>query len=390
MPSIFDSLEGNAPYHVSIAARVPVQELVKAATKEELDSWNDHLYVCRKWLEKPPSRMELSAAMLVLLMALYGLKIPEIEALTALMEGRNFDADAPTLRIIHAICPFSLEPDGEHTLKADVPAEFLEIWANDPESGTANLANRFRLVDPAVALLGGLAALYGAIPLDEALGILRNLGALDGLDGNEWIEDAKRRLHATTAYRTRIVDGLLFTHLEEGDAKWLVREVQAIPRWIPKSKEDLLAWISNGCLDDTPATAALTTWAFEHAAIADAGLLNAIIAGTAARVRGCLLKITEEIPLFASDGEDWSDEDGGDEPDTYDLDCLELGLFDCDLPLVLRTQFTIEQRRWILKGATTLEFSNWLSTPEGVAWREAQAAKPARGKKSNKKKHRRR
>lgn len=392
----FDSLKRNVPCHVSIASRVPLQDLLKAATEDELDSWNNHLYSCRNWLKQPPSRKELEVALALIQVGMFCLEPELVEALLDLLNGRDFDAGADILEALHDIFPVSLEPDGVHGVKAGVPSEFLEVWPEACAPDTANLPDRFRQLDPVVDLLHGLASLYGAIPLDEALDILRSFGALDGLDGDTWLDCAKHRLHATTNYDTRIEDGLLVSFLRLGDAKRLVRELQFLPRRLPESKEALLAWTSNDFLDDTPATAAVISWAFEHADTDDFEAVKAIVSGAAAGIRCNLLENTDDIILFADDEEEWDGEDGDETLNSYEAHCRELGLYDSDLPPVLRDQFSGEQRRWALKGASTTEFRAWLASPEGTAWQEAQAARDAeaakrnRGKKSGKKKHRRR
>lgn len=389
----FDTLKSNARFHVSIAARVPLLDVLRDATEDELDSWDNHLYSCRRWLKQPPSRKELEIALVLVQLGMACLEIELIEALLALLDGHDFEAGTGTIRALHDIFPILLEPDGNHRLKATVPAEFLEVWPEARNSGTASMPERFWKLDPVVDLLNGLASLYGAIPVDESLDILRSFGALDGFDGNEWFDDAKLRLQATTNYDMRIEDGLLVAFLRQGDAKRLVRELQSLPRWIPESGEALLAWVSNDFLEDTPATAAVMSWAFERAVSDDFGEVKSFVAGAAASIRCSLRETTDGIVLFAGDEDGWY---GDGDSHSYEDRCRDLGLFDSDLPPVLRDQFADEQRRWLFKGATTAEFKDWLSTPGGAAWQEtlaarhAEAAKRARGKQSGKKKHRRR
>lgn len=363
----FEKLDPAKEYRTEIV-RVPMEELFAAMPEAFRAQW--------EWdgTQQAPTPKEV--AELLDGVVRHAETLPEASCgkLLALMEGRGVTQAVENLDLAGLLMPLRVDFVGDDALRLTLSTELLDAWPSFP--GRAALPERIRHLAGLLRSMDALANLYGAISLEDALPILRGLELWDDerdlpvLDQLELRsvsrEDPGAYVHDGVVYMpyASTPDGLLFKQ-----ARQLLKFLDGLPRWVPATAEELLAWSDPDHVEDTPANAAVTVWVMETIGPYDPATVREMVADASLQIRSGA-DGDPYIALF----DDHGDDDGSAGP-----------------PPGLRDQFIASQRRWILCGHNAMEIGQLGDSPEVQAWfarHEKQKTGPKRNnKKKNRKKH---
>ncbi len=363
----FERLDPNKEYRTEIV-RVPMAELFAAMPEAYRADW--------VWngAQQAPTPEEVADLLDGVVRHAETLPEPSCGTLLALMEGRGVALAVENLVFVRLLMPMRVDSAGEGSLRLTLPAELLDAWPSFP--GRAALPERIRHLAGLLRSMDALANLYGAISLEDALPILRGLGLWDDERDLPFMDQLELRsvsredpgayVHDGVVYMpyASIPDGLLFKQ-----ARQLLKFLDGLPRWVPATADELLAWSDPDHIEDTPANAAVAVWALENTGPCDPATVREMVADASLQIRSGA-DGDPYIALFDDHGDD--DESAGPPPG-------------------LRDQFIASQRRWILCGHNSMEIGQLGDSPEVQAWfarHEKQKTGPKRNnKKKNRKKH---
>ena len=399
-------LDKTANYRVTVV-RAPLAKLLEIADDESWDNWEDDWPGCREWLSRPILPSELVSVLDTVLNYLVTMDDDTVYLLLDILEGKDFVASGEGVGLLRGSFPMALEPDGDGALRLLAPDVFVDGWPHSPRA--AALRGTFGRLQTVQRCMEAFVNLYGAIRLDDALGILRDWGLWDDDMESCWRDVVARRITTCGMFRTMLSDGVLYMGMALGPglrprmgqrlAKTLLRETDDEPRWLPPTADAFLEWADPDHFEDTPAAAAVMSYGLSLAPHLADGVRRRV-AAAAADIRANVSTLEPELPSIFGDADDAPPPET-DFPFGADFFGLpDLGFGDEGLDESLRWQFAEEQRRWLFKGFTFSEFRGWLLSPEGQAWNASKLAhrphtprgsnfqKPKKKKKGSRHRHR--
>lgn len=358
----FEKLDLETEYRTEIV-RLPMSELFASMPEAYSADW--------EWDRTQQAPTPEDIAELLGAVARHAETMPEPSCgkLLALMDGCNGAMTGDEIDCVRLLFPLRVDSSGAGALRLTLPAELLDAWPSFPEK--AGLPGRIQRLANLLRCMDAVANLYGAIRLEDALALLhgfglwedpRDLPLLDSLE----MRSLERKnpgafIHEGVVYLSCVTssDGIRYK-----DARKLLRIVEGMPRWVPATAEELLAWSDPAYVEDTPANAAVMIWTMENFGADDPVSPRELVAEASLRVRAS----AEADPYIALFDEGYDGEYGGPPPG-------------------LRDQFVAAQRRWIGCGRNESEVLEWEASPEGQAWsarRKAENASRKAGKKNKK------
>lgn len=355
----FGKLDPETEYRTEIV-RLPMSELFASMPETYCADW--------EWDGTQQTPTPADVAELLGAVARHAETMPEPSCgkLLALMDGRAMPMTGDEIDVVRLFFPLRVDFAGADALRLTVPAELLDAWPSFP--GKEGLPGRIRHLAELLRCMDACANLYGAILLEDALALLHGFGLWDDVRDLPLLDSLELRslerknpgafIHEGMVYLSCVTssDGLLYK-----DARNLIRSVEGMPRWVPSTAEELLAWSDPAYVEDTPANAAVMVWTMENFGPDTPASPRELVAETCLQVRASA-KADPYIALF--DVEDGDGEYGGPPPG-------------------LRDQFVAAQRRWIACGHNESEVLEWEASPEGQAWFARRKAEKA-GKKDKK------